>query len=109
MNRDLSERQARALDLLSRGMTIPDIAATLGTTRGAIGSSLHDAYRKLGATNPGHAVRIAVETGQLTSGISVELARVYRALADANSRLDSGRGRLVQAHPFGEYLLGQVA
>jgi len=104
----LTQRQVEILTLLSEGVTFPKIAEKLGCSRGAVNSCVAHAYAKLGARSAAHAVRLGFEHGILTGSeaVYVELARVYRALAEANAQIVGKPTPMVRAHAFGAYLLG---
>lgn len=118
------DRQEQILELVSQGHTYEDIAAELGIGAKSVIAHMKRLFARVGAKTAAHAVRIGFEAELFVpavysdalglraqnNALRVELARVYRALAAANTALaERPTARTVQAHPFGEYLLREVA
>jgi DNA-binding CsgD family transcriptional regulator len=62
----LSPRQTEALKYAADGLTNAKIAERMEIGPESVKTHLHDAYRKLGASNRAHAVTIARDRGYLT-------------------------------------------
>lgn len=60
--------QRRVLELLSRGLSRGDVARVFGVTIDTIKTHIQRLYRRLGATNAAHAVRLGFERGLLVPG-----------------------------------------
>ena len=65
MNAVLTPRQIAALRLASGGLTNTQIAERMGIGPESVKTHLHEAYRKLGASNRAHAVTLARGLGYL--------------------------------------------
>lgn len=86
----VTPRQRQLLYLASVGMENREIADELGLTLNTVKYQLHRTYRRLGARNRAHAVRLALEIGLL--GVPGEDAHVSHDLA---RRLGRTAGRQV--------------
>jgi DNA-binding CsgD family transcriptional regulator len=115
----ITDRQARALLLLSEGYSYKQAAKRLEMSHTALSTMLSKTYANLGADSAAHAVRIGFEIGLLSPGrtyrvqeevdaLTAELARVYRALAVANGERHTPVTP-ARSHPFGDYLLRSEA
>jgi len=72
---DLTVVETRILLGMSHGLTNAEIGERLGYTRDTIGNYAKWLFRKLGARDRGHAVRLGFEGGWLQAGDPVPFRR----------------------------------
>jgi DNA-binding CsgD family transcriptional regulator len=97
---ELTDRELRTLDLMSRGQSNPQIAKTLYMSEDAIKSRVRSIFDKVGARDRAHAVRRGFELGLLSvdevpagiAGVEPEtLRRVAQALLVSAHRVEVAR------------------
>lgn len=82
--RDLPPTSAQllALDLLSRGRTVREVAEALGVSVNTAKTHVARLYARLGAVNAAHAVRLGTERGLLTDDAPARCVVVAEADLD---------------------------